>query len=134
MEFWVNNADGLPYFYVTGQVNEKLREVITTQLAPRLLELTDGRISQEDLAADELLPRFTIVFDREAYSPSFFRYLWEQFRIAVITYRKNVKDKWPEEDFTAYQVDTEVETTMYLCEKEVDLNGTKMREVRKLTP
>jgi len=133
MEFWVNNADGLPYFYVTGEVNEKLQEVITTQLAPRLLELTDGKVSQEELAADELLPRFSLVFDREAYSPTFFKQLSECFRIAVITYRKNVKDKWDEEDFSPYDVDTEVETTMYLCEKEVELNGVKMREVRKLT-
>jgi len=133
IEFWVNNADGLPYFYVTGQVNEKLQEMITTQLAPRLLELTNGKVNQQELDTDELLPRFTLVFDREAYSPSFFRHLWESFRIAVITYRKNVKDKWDEKDFSAYDVDTEVETTMYLCEKEVELNGVKMREVRRLT-
>ena len=56
VEFWVNNADGLPYFYVTGQVNEKLQEMITTQLAPRLLELSEGRVSQDELDADELLP------------------------------------------------------------------------------
>lgn len=133
VEFWVNNADGLPYFYVTGQINEKLQEMITTQLAPRLLELTDGKVSDQELDTDELLPRFTLVFDREAYSPSFFRHLWEEFRIAVITYRKNVKDKWDEEDFAAYDVETEMETTMHLCEKEVELNGVKMREVRKLT-
>ena len=133
IEFWVNNADGLPYFYITGEVNEKLQEVITTQLAPQLLELTDGKVSQEELTADEFLPRFSIVFDREAYSPSFFKHLWECYRIAVITYRKNVKDKWDEEDFSAYNVDNDIETTMYLCEKEVELNGVKMREVRKLT-
>ena len=133
MEFWVNNADGLPYFYVTGEVNEKLQEMITTHLAPRLVALTDGKVSHQDITADELLPRFSLVFDREAYSPSFFKHLWECYRIAVITYRKNVKDKWDEEDFSAYDVDNEVETTMYLCEKEVELNGVKMREVRKLT-
>ena len=133
MEFWVNNADGLPYFYVTGEVNEKLQEMITTHLAPRLVALTDGKVSPEDLTADEFLPRFSLVFDREAYSPSFFKHLWECYRIAVITYRKNVKDKWDEEDFSAYDVDNEVETTMYLYEKEVELNGVKMREVRKLT-
>lgn len=133
IEFWVNNADGLPYFYVTGEVNEKLQEVITTQLAPRLLELTDGRVNDQELAADDLLPRFTMVFDREGYSPSFFKHLWECYRIAVITYRKNVKDQWDEKDFSVYDVDTEVETTMYLCEKEVELNGVKMREIRKLT-
>ncbi|MBA7572976.1 hypothetical protein ES708_14763 [subsurface metagenome] len=91
IEFWVNNADGLPYFYVTGQVNEKLQEMITTQLAPRLLELTNGKVSQQELDTDELLPRFTLVFDREAYSPSFFRHLWESFRIAVITMVVNQK-------------------------------------------
>ena len=133
VEFWVNNADGLPYFYVTGQVNEKLQEMITTQLAPRLLELTDGRISQEDLDRDESLPRFTLVFDREAYSPAFFKHLWDCFRIAVITYRKNVKDQWEEKDFSVYDIDTGVETTMELCEKQTELNGVELREVRRLT-
>jgi len=133
VEFWVNNADGLPYFYVTGQVNEKLQEMITTQLAPRLLELTDGRVSQQELDADEFLPRFTLVFDREAYSPTFFKHLWDCFRIAVITYRKNVKDQWDEEDFTANDIETEVETTMELCEKQVELNGVELGEVRRLT-
>jgi hypothetical protein len=133
VEFWVNNADGLPYFYITGQVNEKLQEMITTQLAPRLLELTDGRVSHQELDADELLPRFTLVFDREAYSPTFFKHLWDCFRIAVITYRKNVKDQWDEEDFSAYDIDTEVGTTMELCEKQVELNGVELREVRRLT-
>ena len=133
VDFWVNNADGLPYFYVTGQVNEKLQEMITTQLVPRLLELTDGRVRQEDLDADQTLPRFTLVFDREAYSPAFFKHLWESFRISVITYRKNVKDQWDEEDFTVYDIDTDLETTMELCEKQVALNGVALREVRRLT-
>ncbi|NOR33651.1 MAG: hypothetical protein GQ579_03100 [Bacteroidales bacterium] len=133
VEFWVNNADGLPYFFVTGQVNEKLQEMITTQLAPRLLELTDGRVSQDELDADELLPRFTLVFDREAYSPPFFKQLWDCFRIAVITYRKNVKDKWDEEDFSDCKVGTDVAIDMKLCEKQVELNGVELREVRRLT-
>jgi hypothetical protein len=132
-EFWVNNADGLPYFFVTGEVNEKLQEMITTQLAPRLLDLTVGRVSQDELDADELLPRFTLVFDREAYSPPFFKQLWDDFRIAVITYRKNVKDKWDEEDFSDYKVGTDVETDMKLCEKQVELNGVELREIRRLT-
>jgi hypothetical protein len=98
-----------------------------------LLELTDGRVSHQELDADELLPRFTLVFDREAYSPTFFKHLWDCFRIAVITYRKNVKDQWDEEDFSAYDIDTEVGTTMELCEKQVELNGVELREVRRLT-
>ncbi|MDF1561380.1 MAG: hypothetical protein P1P83_14415 [Bacteroidales bacterium] len=133
VEFWVNNADGLPYFYVTGQVNEKLQEMITTELVPRLIKLTKGRVRQEELEMDEALPRFTLVFDREAYSPMFFKHLWEKYRIAVITYRKNVKDQWDEGDFTVYDIDTDVETTMELCEKQVELNGVALREVRRLT-
>lgn len=133
VEFWVNNADGLPYFYVTGQVNEKLQEMLTTELVPRLLELTDGRVSQEDLDADHRLPRFTLVFDREAYSPIFFKHLWENFRIAVITYRKNIKDQWEEEEFNVHDIHTDVKSTMVLCEKQVELNGVALREVRRLT-
>lgn len=133
VEFWVNNADGLPYFYVTGQVNEKLQEMLTTELVPRLLELTDGRVSQEDLDADHRLPRFTLVFDREAYSPVFFKHLWENFRIAVITYRKNIKDQWEEEEFNVHDIHTDVKSTMVLCEKQVELNGVELREVRRLT-
>jgi len=133
VEFWVNNADGLPYFYVTGQVNEKLQEMLTTELVPRLLELTDGRVSQEDLDADHRLPRFTLVFDREAYSPVFFKHLWENFRIAVITYRKNIKDQWEEEEFNVHDIHTDVKSTMVLCEKQVELNGVALREVRRLT-
>ena len=133
VEFWVNNADGLPYFYVTGQVNEKLQEMLITELVPRLLELTDGRVSQEDLDADHRLPRFTLVFDREAYSPIFFKHLWENFRIAVITYRKNIKDQWEEEEFNVHDIHTDVKSTMVLCEKQVELNGVELREVRRLT-
>jgi len=83
---------------------------------------------------DPDLPRFTIVFDREAYSPVFFQKLWDKHRIAVITYRKNVKDKWDENDFSEYTVDIEGnETKMKLEEKPVELNNVSMREVRRLS-
>jgi hypothetical protein len=98
-----------------------------------LLELTDGRVSQDELEADGTLARFTLVFDREAYSPVFFKELWDCFRIAVITYRKNVKDKWDEEDFSEYKVGTDVKSDMKLCEKQVELNGVELREIRRLT-
>ncbi len=31
-EFWVNNSEGLPYFVVTGEVNEKLQEMILNKI------------------------------------------------------------------------------------------------------
>jgi len=43
------------------------------------------------LASDQGFVRY------EAYSPSFFERIWEQHQVAVITYRKNVKEHWEEE-------------------------------------
>jgi len=133
MEFWVNNADGLPYFFITGQVNEKLQEILVTGIIPRLNEFPAAGKATHDLLEDPLLPRYTLVFDREAYSPKLFGELWDTQQIAVITYRKNVKNLWDEAEFTDHKVETEMGSTiMYLQEKEVELDGVKMREVRKL--
>jgi len=133
-EFWVNNKNGMPYFYITGQVNEKLLEMLEKQIIPTLLNKMPSKYTKKELEEDPDLPRFTIVFDREAYSPVFFQKLWEEHRIAVITYRKNVKDKWDKKDFTEYTVDIEGnETKMKLCEKNVELNNVFMREIRRLS-
>ena len=133
-EFWVNNSSGMPYFVVTGEVNEKMQQVIIEQIVPELLENVSIKVSEEQLAADVDLPRFTLVFDREAYSPEFFSKLWCEFRIAVITYRKNVKDKWKESDFQEKTVEVDGQAvTMNLAEKNIVLNDVKLREVRKLS-
>ena len=131
-EFWVNNMDGLPYFYVTGQVNEKLQEVLEKEIVPQLIKLTASTTDQAALDADPLLPLFTSVFDREAYSLTFFTRLWEKFRVAVITYNKNVKDKWDEQEFAAYTIATDIKTTMQLCEKTIEAPNGKIREIRRL--
>jgi hypothetical protein len=82
---------------------------------------------------DADLPVMTVVFDREGYSPVFFKKLWDEHRIAVLTYKKNVKDKWDENDFSSYTIESDkTEEKMLLVEKEVELNGCKMREIRKL--
>lgn len=119
---------------VIGELNEHLRLVIEEQLVPRLLEDTRDMVTQQQLDANKLLPRFILFFDREAYDTSFFVRLWKEHRIAIVTYRKNVKDKWPQEDFKSY--DTQVinnKITMLLCEKPVELGGYPFREVRKLS-
>ncbi len=135
MEFWVNNADGQPYFFVTGQVNEKLKEVLDGQIILHLNKLPVGCQPPHELEADLLLPRYTLVFDREAYSPKLFGQWWKSHRVVVITYRKNVKDHWEETEFTGQEIETEMGTTrMHLHEKEIEIGGVKMREVRKLNP
>lgn len=132
-EFWVNNMEGLPFMVYTGELNEKLKDIIKEKIVPELIEQTSSLVSQNDLDAAPQLSRFTIIFDREGYEPAFFKWLWENYRIAVITYRKNVKDKWDEKEFI--NIDTEViekTITMQICEKEADLCDMKMREIRKL--
>lgn len=131
-EFWVNNAEGMPYFVVTGQVNEKMQEMILTEILPRLKDEIAIKINHQALQADPDLPLFTLVFDREASSPKFFKQLWEKHRVAEITYRKNVKDKWDENIFSTYKIEIEGNMVeMDLAEKSVELEGMLMREVRK---
>lgn len=133
-EFWINNNDSLPYFYVTGEVNEKLLEMLSSQIIPQLLNDIQPRYTESELSNDSDLPVFTIVFDREGYSPVFFDKIWQEHRIAVLTYRKNVKDIWDETEFSEYTIESDAESTeMKLSEKEVKLNNVSLREIRKLS-
>lgn len=132
-QFWVNDSQGSPYMYINAQVNEKMLEMFRQEIVPQLLEQVEGRIPKEALDADPDLPLFTIIFDREGYFPKYFQELWDSHRIAVITYRKNVKDTWDQDQFTDYEVVVEGDkVSMKLCEQEIELDGVKMREVRKL--
>jgi hypothetical protein len=135
MEFWVNSSSGMPYFFVTAQVNEKMLEMLENEIIPRIEELHP--VSEHHKAMMEEnphYPRFTLVFDREGYSPAFFRRLWQERRIAIITYRKNVKDKWRETDFKETKVETFAGTArMKLSEQELMLEGYPVREVRKIS-
>ena len=133
-EFWVNNELGMPYMVVAGELNEKLKDMILVHIVPTLIEQTAHRVDQKQLDADPTAARFTMVFDREAYDLSFFKHLWDTYRIAVLTYRKGVKDVWPESDFTA--VSTTVigkNVSMNLCEKQWKHQACTMREIRKLS-
>lgn len=126
-EFWVNSKEGMPYFYITGEVNEKLQEMILTRIVPEIDKIANPETGPAGG------PRYTIVFDREAYSPPFFRQLLDDHRIAVITYNKNVKDRWDETGFTEHEVRTTLgPTTMKLQQRDLTVKGVSMREVRKL--
>ena len=135
MEFWVNSPEGLPFFFITAPVNEKMIEMLEVHIIPRLLELhVMSERQREMMSLNPDYPLFTLVFDREAYSPAFFDRLWNEHHIAILTYRKNVKDSWDEDDFEKVKVDTRLgETTMKLHEKEISLDGHPSREVRQLT-
>jgi hypothetical protein len=136
MEFWVNALGGSPYFFVTADVNEKMNEILTDEIVPQLLKLHP--VSEEHkqlMKTDPDVPLFTLVFDREGYSPKFFTELWKNHRIAVITYRKNVTDLWDESLFEKQTVPTMIgNEQMMLHEQQFSTADGKysMREVRKL--
>ena len=134
MEYWVNSSEGSPYFFVTAQVNEKMGEILNDEIIAELLRLqpvSDERRRAMEACPDE--PVFTLVFDREVYSPELFAQWWNKHRIAVITYRKNVKDQWDESLFQEYPVTTTLgEVQMKLCEQNFTTEKCVMREVRKL--
>ena len=128
-EYWVNDAQGMPVMMVMGELTEKLQTVIEHQIIPQLQQtaLLSRRPTGEDT------PACTFIFDREAYEPAFFHRLWEKYKIAIITYRKNVKDKWPVECFKSTIVSVlQQNVNMQLCEQPTELGGYPFREIRRL--
>jgi len=138
-DYWINDALGQPFFSVDRPVDHGLLEVLRSDVVPRLLREVPGQPTAEQLQADPYLSRFVIIFDREGYSPEFFREVWQQHRIACITYHKYPKEVWPESWFTEVEVtmpNGEV-VTMKLAEMGSWVGGRKeglwVREIRKLT-
>ena len=130
--FWLNDQQGNPLLVFTGELNEKLQNAIEDNLIARLVESKAIAIPQE--ITDSTPAVCTIVFDREAYQPGFFMRLWTKYRIAVITYRKNVKDKWDEQSFKDHSITIGTQKkTMQLCERQTALGGHQFREIRCLT-
>jgi hypothetical protein len=129
-EYWVNDSKGLPVLMVMGELTEKLQDTIEHQIIPQLME-TNLLSGQPNL--EQQKPQCTFVFDREAYEPAFFHRLWEIYKIAVITYRKNVKDLWEDDCFNATDVQVlDNVVNMKICERETELGGYTFREIRKL--
>ncbi len=137
-DYWVNDAMGRPFFVVSKAVTDGLADVLCKDIVPQLLESVPNQPAEAALAADPLLHRFVIVFDREGATHSLFARLWEH-RIGAITYRKNVKDKWPDSDFAPVEVPAPGggTTVMMLARRETELTaGGKsitVIEVRRLT-
>ena len=82
-DYWVDAMDGRPFFVVSCAVDPGLLSVLPDQIVPRLKVDVPNQPTQEQLDDDPLLSRFTIVFDREGYSPQFFAQMKEQ-RIAIL--------------------------------------------------
>ena len=102
-DYWVNDALGRPFFVVSKAVTEGLATTLLDEIVPDLLEQVPMQPSEAELAADPLLHRFVVIFDREGFSGPLLSKLWEH-RIGAITYRKRVTDEWPQTDFAQIDV------------------------------
>ena len=133
-DYWVNTVSGNPVFFITKAVDPGLIHVLEHDIVPRLLKDVPGQSSQKQLDEDKWQPRFTIVFDREGYSPGLFKRLWDK-RIAVSTYYKGAHEEWLEEEFNQHNVQLpDGEIVQYsLAERGTYVGGCLwMREIRKL--
>jgi prepilin-type processing-associated H-X9-DG protein len=134
-DYWVNAMDGQPFFLLNQAVDPGLLQVLEQQIVPRLEQAIPAQPSADALANDAKLSRFTLIFDREGYSPAFLQRMKAK-RIACVTYHKYPGDDWPREEFQACQVElaSGASVTMALAERGTFLGGKLwVREVRKLT-
>jgi Transposase protein len=135
VDYWVNAMDGKPFFVVSQAVDPGLLQVLERDIVPRLEQDIPNQPGAEQLAADPLLHRFTVVFDREGYSPDFFARMKQQ-RIACLTYHKYPGEDWPKDEFvpTEVRLASGQQTTIRLAERGTRLsNSLWVREFRKLT-
>ena len=138
-DYWVNDARGRPFFVVERVVDSGLLEALRTDIVPRLLRDVPNQPSESDLREHPFRCRFTLVFDREGYSPVFFQQMWQEHRIACITYHKHAGEAWPLEWFVEQTVSMPSGETLTMSLAEMgSWVGTPphalwLREVRKLT-
>jgi len=138
-DYWVNDAIGRPFFVVEKPVDPGLLKTLRGDIVPRLLRDIPDQPSKQELRANPQQCRFILVFDREGYSPAFFKEMWQKHRISCMTYHKHPGEAWPEKRFTEHEVTMpNGETvTMELAEMGSLVGSGKdamwMREIRKLT-
>jgi len=135
-DYWVNAMDGQPFLYVNKEVDPGLIATLHQDVIPWLEANVAPTPEQERrLAEDARAHWFTIVFDREGYSPELFEQMRKK-RIAILTYHKFPQDEWRSEEFTSHSVELVggEAVTMKLAERGARLsNNLWLREIRKLT-
>ncbi len=120
-DYWINDKNAEPVFFVTGEVNERLIATMKATILPEVRRLAGKK------------RRVTMVFDREGWSPKWFKELYAA-GFDVLTYRKGTYDMWPRSAFSVVEGHVERREVSYeLAEKTVRvLPGFKMREIRRL--
>jgi hypothetical protein len=130
-DYWVNGLGGEPFFVVTQPVNAGLIAALHELVIPRLL--ADGpKLDAAQLKSDPQAMHFTVIFDREGYSPKLFAEL-KALRIGILTYHKFPGENWPLAEFSTQSVRLH---SGEVVERELAERGTQMsnglwvREVR----
>ncbi len=120
-DYWINDKNAEPVFFVTGDANERMIATMKATILPEVRRLAGKK------------RRVTMVFDREGWSPKWFKELYEA-GFDALTYRKGTYDLWPRSAFCVVEGRVEGREVSYeLAEKTVRvLPGFKMREVRRL--
>lgn len=135
VDYWVNAMGGNPFFRINKAVDPGLIQVLRNEIIPILQRDIPNQPTEKELEQNPYLHRFTMVFDREGYSPDF---LLEQKkeRIAIITYHKFAGPDWSTDEFLPYTYEhSDGNTTeVLLAERGTYLsNKLWVREIRKLT-
>lgn len=137
VDYWINALDGQPFFYINQEVDHGLVAALRNELVPWMeAHAPVSEEHQRRMAADPRLPRFTLIFDREGYSPELFLEL-QKDRIAALTYHRYPEEDWPLEEFQEQAVKLANGATVRVKLAE---RGTKVgkrpwlwaREVRRL--
>jgi len=130
-DYWVNAMDSQPFFVITKTVDPGLLCTLREDIVPRLEAEIPGQPWQQ-LSENPLLHRFTMVFDREGYSPDFLLEMKKE-RIACLTYHKYPGEDWPHDEFKRVNVPSlhGNTTELKLAERGLHLAGKIwLREIR----
>ena len=134
VDYWVNAMDGQPFIYINKEIDHGLVQALREDVIPWVEANAPVSVEhQRKMDADPLQPRFTVVFDREGYSPDLFEEL-QQRRIAVLSYHRYPRGDWEAQEFQEQTVElvNGERVTMKLAERETRLpKGLAIREVRK---
>jgi len=134
-DYWINAMDGQPFMVVNKVVDPGMIKVIENDILPELEARVPAQAERTSAATLPYPHKFTLVFDREGYSPELMARMKAK-QVAILTYHKYPGVDWEESEFHEQMLTmpTGEATPVKLAERGVCLsNKLWVREIRKLT-
>jgi hypothetical protein len=134
-DYWVNAMDGQPFMVVNKAVDPGMIKVIENDILPELAARVPAQTERTAASTKPFPHKFTLVFDREGYSPEFMARMKAK-QVAVLTYHKYPGDDCSETEFSEHTLTLPTGETaqVKLAERGICLsNKLWVREIRKLT-